>query len=339
MGLSLGPYHKYKSKVGKNMVKRISLKDIAEELNITANTVSRALKDKDDISQKTKDEVRRVAKELGYIPDMVASSMRTSSTKTVAVLFDNLMNPYFSIMANYLHFHLSQKGYRLMIFNSNTDAILNMDVLKQMMSHRVDGVITFLRPDEETAKFVNKINLPVTVIGREADDLGIDSIFSDDVSGGYKMGNYLFNKGYKNIGYIGAPENIKCSIKRAQGLKDYYNEKDIEPMILFSTYDGNSIYQIIDELISSNVKAIFCFNDSIAFSTMLYIKEKYPKHKDIEVTGYDNIASHLNLPISITTIGTDVNKMVELCVNQLMNKIDNFDIPLYMEVLPTFLKE
>lgn len=322
------------------MVKRISLKDIAEELNLTANTVSRALHDKDDISQKTKDEVKRTAERLGYFPDMVASSMRTSSTKTVAVLFDNLLNPYFAIMANYLHLYLNKKGYRMMIFtNDSTGAILTMDALKQMMSHRVDGVITFLRPDKEVANFAKKTLLPIIVIGREADDLNIDSIYTDDIGGGYKMGSYLYNEGYQKVGYLGGPENIKCNVKRAQGLIDFYKEKNINLDLIYYCSDDSSMYDNIEKLLKNNVDAIFCFNDSIAFSTILYIQNHSPQLKPVKVTGYDNIASHLSLPITITTIGTDVEMMIDKCVNQLMKRIDDFNAPLFTETLPTFLIE
>ncbi len=320
------------------MIKRVSLKDIAEELNLTANTVSRALHDKDDISQKTKNQVKETAEKMGYIPDMVASSMRTSSTKTIAVLFDNLLNPYFAIMANHIHSHLNDKGYRMMIFtNISTGAILTMDILKQMIAHRVDGVISFLRPNQTVADFANKSHLPIFVIGREADDLNIDSIFTDDIGGGYKMGNYLFSQGYQKPGYIGGPENIKCNVKRAQGFNEFYNSKGINPILLYSTWDESSIYLNIDQLIENDVDSIFCFNDAIAYSAILYIRKKFPDKTSVKVTGYDNIASHLNLPIPLTTIGTDVEGMVSICVNQLIKKIDNFKIPLFIDAMPTFI--
>lgn len=149
-----------------SMKNKVRLKDISEKMNLTINTVSRALHDKDDISEKTKEEVRRVAKELGYVPDFVASSMRTASTKTIAVLFDNLLNPYFMIMANSIQRYLNDIGYHMIIFTATcTEAILTMDVLQQMVSRRVDGVISFLRVSEEGAKYAHQIHLPIFIVG------------------------------------------------------------------------------------------------------------------------------------------------------------------------------
>lgn len=318
------------------MIKRVSLKDIAQELNLTVNTVSRALNDKEDISDKTKREVRHMAEELGYVPDIVASSMRTSSTKMIAVLFDNLLNPYFMLMANHINNRLNKEGYRMMIFTTTTtEAIMTIEIFNQMLAHRVDGVISFLRPNKKVASRANKMQLPIFVVGREADDLKIDSIFTDDVNGGYMMGEYLYNRGHRNVGYLGGPRGIVCNVKRAEGFKEYFDKYQSKLTITYSNWNDDSIFENIDTLIEKNVDAIFCFNDSIAYSTMMYIQDKYPEKNHIEVTGYDNIAKQLELPIKIATIGTDVKHMINMCVDQLMKKIHNFNLPLYIETMDT----
>lgn len=322
------------------MKNRVYLKDLAEKLNLSANTVSRALHDKDDISEKTKEEVRRVAGELGYVPDMVASSLRTSSTKTVAVLFDNLVNPYFILMANQVNGELARWNYRMMIFTTTgSEAILTMDVFRQMIGHRVDGVVSFLRPTPEVAQFSRTLHLPIIVVGREADDLGIDCVFTDDFHGGYVMGEYLYANGHRNIGYLGGPKDIMCNVKRAQGLEKFLEEKGLRPLVLYALWDDSSLLRNIDRFIEDNVDAIFCFNDSIAYSAILYIRERYSRHKATEITGYDNIASQLRLPISLASVGTDVQKMVRICVDRLMDRIRRFDVLPFVACMPTFLVE
>ena len=320
------------------MKNRVLLKDIAKHMNLTTNTVSRALNDRDDISAKTKEDVRRVAEELGYIPDIIASSMRTATTRTIAVLFDNLLNPYFMIMADAINSHLIDKGYDMMIFTTTrSEAILTMDVFKQMVSRRVDGVITFLRPSEDVARMANKIHLPMFIVGREGDDLGIDSIYTDDIQGGRLMGEYLKTKGCANIGYLGGPKDIMCNVKRAEGIEGYCLDKNIPVRALYAEWDDASVFRNADALIASGVDAIFCFNDSIAYALKLHIAKHHPTKGDIIVTGYDNIAGQLELPIPMTTVGCDIEGMVTKCVDRLMDKIDDFDLPLYVEVVPTFL--
>jgi LacI family transcriptional regulator len=320
------------------MKKRVLLKDIADKLNLSINTVSKALKDKQDISFKTRELVKKTAEELGYVPDFVASSMRTVSTKTIAVLFDNLLNPYFMIMASSIQRQLREIGYDMMIFTTTgTEALLTMETLKQMIRRRVDGVISFLRPDKPTSEYANKMHVPVFVVGREADDLNIDSIYTDDFSGGYKMAEYLYNKGCRNVGYLGGPVQILCNVKRAEGFTQFYKEKGIDTIVYYNNWDDYLIYPKIDGFIKNNIDAIFCFNDNIAYDTILYLNKKYPDHKDILVAGYDNIANNLLLPISIPTIGTDIEKMISICIEQLMKRIADFDIPLFVHCIDTFL--
>lgn len=175
------------------------------------------------------------------------------------------------------------------------------------------------------------------LLGREGDDLNIDSIFTDDVHGGYLMGEHLYNTGYKHVGYLGAPKEILCNLKRAKGFSDYYKKNNLNVSILYASWDDLSNYKNIDKFVSDGVDAIFCFNDSIAYSTIQYLQKKYPHHKPIKVTGYDNLAEYMQLPIPLSTIGTDVEKMISTCINQLMKRIKDFSLPLFVECIETKL--
>ena len=84
------------------MVKRCTLKDIANATGLTVNSVSHALRDMGDISAETKLRVAEAAKRLGYVPNLAASQIRSGKSLTVAIVFDNLFNPYYNIMTHYL---------------------------------------------------------------------------------------------------------------------------------------------------------------------------------------------------------------------------------------------
>ena len=117
-------------------------------MGLTINTVSRALKDKNDISEATKTQVKRIAYQMGYIPDTLASSLRSGVTKTIGVMFDNIANPYFVIMTDLLHQVLKHDGYEMMIYtNSGDHAQLDVENFNLMASRRLDGIVTFLKTD------------------------------------------------------------------------------------------------------------------------------------------------------------------------------------------------
>lgn len=320
--------------------KRVLLKDIADALGLTVNTVSRAINDKHDISEATKEKVRRKAEEMGYIPDIVASSLRHGYTKTVGILFDNLANPYFMIMTEMIHQHLQASGYHIMIFTSFGDrSQMDIEVFNQMVSRRVDGILTFLRPTKEVAQLAIKNRLPMVVVGREGDDLGLDSFYTDDVEGGGLAAQHLYDLGHRNVAYIGVPSDIMCSTKRAEGFVGTFKELNVSidaKSIVFMKHGENKLLEHVDKLYAKGVTAIFCFNDSIAYEIMHHLN-KNGKERKIEIVGYDNIGSKLNIPVNMTSIDTKKDQLISSAVEALIKRIKDFDIQLVRRVYPVQL--
>ena len=327
-------------KGGDRVAKRVLLKDIALKSGLTINSVSRALKDKSDIAIETRKYVQQLAIEMGYIPDVVASSLRSGSTRTIGVMYDNIANPYYIIMTELIHRRLKEAGFEIMIYSSTGDhAQFDVDSFNIMVSRRLDGIISFLRPTEEVVRLSKANNIPIVVCGREGDDLGIDAVYTNDVSGGYQMGRYLLGKGLKKIGYIGAPKDILCSLKRAEGLIKAYEEQQIpfDPsMIRFIDHYDASFESHIDALITMQVDALFCFNDSMAFEAITYINSKNINHP-IEVTGYDNISARLKIPVKLVSVDTIKDQMVNEVIFALLQRIENPNASLYTKVYDVFL--
>ena len=100
-------------------MKKITLKDIAEVTGLSINSVSRALKDKDSISLETRKMVQQVAKDMGYIPNSLASSMRSGRTDSIAIILGEMVNPYNAYLMNHLTTHLHDRGYTTLMFVTN----------------------------------------------------------------------------------------------------------------------------------------------------------------------------------------------------------------------------
>lgn len=322
--------------------KRVLLKDIAQRAGLTVNTVSRALKGKDDISKGVQEYVQALALEMGYIPDVVAASLRSGYTKTIGVIFDNISNPYYMIMTEHINAFLGEEGYDIMVFTSTeSDAMLNEDVLTKIIARRVDGVISFLKPTEKAARFVHANKIPLVVLGREADDIGIDSVYTDDYSGGKLVGEHLFNQGYKRVGYLGVPEDIMCSKKRAEGLVDGLTSAGgliAEENIKFLNHGFDSIDELINEFIAQEVDAIFCFNDMLAYEVITKLHGLgLDDTKTIGVVGYDNIEDHLRIPVGLTSVSCDKKDLAYSAADMLLKRISNASISVGKIVRPTKL--
>ena len=313
--------------------KRILLKDIALKSGLTINTVSRALKDKDDISEKTKSYVKALALEMGYIPDAVASSLRSGFTNTIGIVFDNINNPYFMMMTDLVYQELQRMGYDLMIYtNSGDHAKLDIDAFQKMVARRIDGIITFLKPTEDVVKLSKMNQIPIVVLGREGDDVDVDSVYTDDCEGGRALAKHLYEKGYKNVAYIGAPKDIMTSLKRFEGFSKFFKEKHIDipkDNVIFLEHGRVALKPIVDALLKKEIDAIFCFNDTMAYEVIDYvIKNGYRVPEDIAICGYDNLEEYLHIPVMLTTVDTDKRELVRKAIQILSDRLKAFDQPI-----------
>ena len=131
---------------------RVTIKDIAKIANVTPQTVSRALRDASDISQATKARIFEIADSLNYLKNSTASALRGGSTHLIAVVYDELKNFYYSIMIDYIQSCLQERGFSILAF-SHRYSFLTKETYLDVISHNVDGIISFLEPNEEIAGF------------------------------------------------------------------------------------------------------------------------------------------------------------------------------------------
>lgn len=308
--------------------KNVRLIDIAQRLELTVNTVSRALRDKSDIGEETKQRVKQTALEMGYIPNTIASSLRRGQSRTIAIVFDNLMNPYFMIMADKLHRRLEHAGYAMMIF-AGTEGKLEMSTVEAIVSRKVDGIITFLEPMGDVIDALMKNQIPMVLVGRKNTKLRLDSVATDDFDGAYKIGRHLIASGAKRIAYLGAPKEIECSRRRLKGLKKAIAESGLETSEADFVYmNGRSVEAELKALLERSIDAVFCFNDMIALEVCEALTHRQiAVPKQVRVAGFDDIQSDFVLPIRLTTVTSDKNQIVEKTLEVLLAKLEKRDHP------------
>lgn len=309
-------------------MKRVTVKDIAVATGLSVNSVSHALADKLDISEKTKQLVRQKAEEMGYVKNMIASSLRSKVTKTITVLYDFLMNPYYSIMTAFLERELAAHGYRIMIFTESgrgEGAYLTEKVFKSIMSHNTDGIISFMQADAAVEKLLAANGTKIVILGRESKHL--DCVFSDDVKGSYTVTKHLLEKGHRKILILCSHPEVSCGIRRLEGYTKALEEASVpidEGLIYFWGNDYYSVETAVEKCAAKgkSFSAVVCFNDHIAFEAVNYFESlgiRIPE--DVAVTGYDNIQSEFSFFKQITTIDTNKEIMVKTAVDILLKSI------------------
>lgn len=306
------------------MNKRITIKDIAKISGCSANCVSRALMDAPDISQKTKEKIRRIADETGYVYNRSAASLRAGKSHTVGILFDNLLNPFYYIMINYIWEYLHGEGYTIITFKNDVD-VFGKDIVKQILTYNVDGLLSFLAPSEDAAAMLEASEVPAVVVGRNTHGM-CDCVFIDDRKGGRLAARNFIERGFKKPLYLGELGSLECSAERGKGFEEEFAKVGIKAETVYlNNYGVNKFGNYFEELVEKNQlpDCIFCFNDYAAYEVMSVMDKR--GIKDLAVIGYDNIQKEIFMPGTLTSIDYDKRSMTDCAVNILLNKINGID--------------
>ena len=300
---------------------RITIKDVAKAANVTPQTVSRAMRNAPDISPETRDRILAIASELNYVKNSTATALRSGATRLIAVVFDNLINVYFSIMADYIQFCLKERGYTMLTLSQRKGS-LDRESYLTAISHNVDGIITFVEPEECIASLIGEYKVPVLLFGRKTDVSGVDYVYTDDVKGGRLAAKKLLESGCKKILMISEVMSLTCALDRYDGFKAVLEENGITPELLIRSGLNNEEFgEKIKELKGDKYPdGIFCFNDMIAFETLFYI-EKY-NLPEVKMVGYDNIQEEIKIPQRLTSIGTDKPGLCDEAVSLIIERIE-----------------
>jgi DNA-binding LacI/PurR family transcriptional regulator len=198
----------------------ITIKDIAKLLGFSKSTVSRALKDHPDISQKTKESVKKVAENLNYKPNLVASSLRLKKSKVIGLIVPEISYFFFPSVIHGIEEVVHSKGYNLLILQSKESyerEVQNLDIL---ISNNVEGIL--LSVSKETRDFAHfqhiiDMDFPIVFFDRVIKELDADIVLVDDIDGSYKAVNHLLETGRKRIAICNGNLNLLICRNRLKG--------------------------------------------------------------------------------------------------------------------------
>ena len=311
-------------------IKSVRLKDIAIKTGFTINTVSRALKGKNDISPKTQKLIQDVANKIGYINNSIAGALRSGFTKIIAVILGDISNPHFAIMAKEIECAASKFQYTTIIINTNENESIEKQAIYSALSKKVDGII--LCPCQKTIEniaLLKQTATPFVLIGRRIQDPFVDYAIVNDTKGGYLATQHLINRGHKDILLLNGPKYISSAKERGAGYRKALRDNTIplsNNLIHEIVVTGEDLEHYINKIIDEGIRftAIFAFSDLIAWETIYALNKRGLKvPDDVAIVGFDDIQSRLFFPTPLTTIGTINGRMSDTAVKILMAKIQS----------------
>lgn len=308
---------------------RVTLRDIAAATGVTMNTVSRALKGREDISARTRLLIQREARRMGYIPDALAASLRSGKTKTVSVIIPDISDPLFAIMVRDIETRLKERDFDLFIQNTDEDDELERRAVMAAIGKKIDGII--ICPCQKSAANIAIMSgngIPFVLMCRRFPRGSHDYVVADDVRGGYLATRHLIQRGHRDILFLGAPAYISSARERLQGYRQALKEAGIAnrgALVREVPIKGGECTRALQALVKDRVRfsSIFCFSDLMAWEAISFLQSKgLSVPGDIAIVGFDDIQSRLFYPYPLTSVGYGKKTIADLSVDTLLRIIE-----------------
>jgi len=307
----------------------ITLDDIAKVSGFSKSTVSRVLRNGPNVKPSTKKKVEEVAQRLGYIPNIVARSLRSKKTTTIGVVIADICNPFFSSVVRGIEDTAREKGYSIILCNTDEKYEREKEALNILIQKRVDGLlISPVQKKFDDLLELKRQKIPFILIGRHFTPIEMDHVITDDVKGAFMATEYLIKKGHKKILFINGPSYTSCAIERMMGYKKALIENNIKlnaKLLKEGALRMEDGYRTIKKAISSKLDftAVFAFSDLVAFGVIKALKEKGYKIPDnIAVLGYDNIDFGFSAEVPLTTVHIPKYELGSTGMELLYERID-----------------
>ncbi len=211
--------------------KAITLSDIAQKLNVSIVTVSKALRDHPDISKQTTKLIKKVSEEMGYSPNLMARNLSARNTNTIGVVIPKIAHFFFGSIIEKIYDVAFENNYEIILMVSQENAEREKRHIQTLLSMKVDGIIISISQetkDYEIFETVKRRGVPLVFMDRVPEIGGVNTVAVDDYTGAYKAIEHALNIGYKNIGHFAGYTKINIGYGRSKGFVDAMNDHGIE---------------------------------------------------------------------------------------------------------------
>jgi LacI family transcriptional regulator len=311
---------------------KITLKDIARELEVSISTVSKALKNSEEISRDTKDKIQAFAKLYNYKPNNIAVSLKNRRTKNIGVIIPDIVHHFFTTVIRGIEKYANAKGYNVLVCVSNEGyerEVINMELLA---NGSIDGFIMSLSTETQQKNDYNHIKevtdqgIPMVMFDRVTDCINCDKVVIDDAQGAFLAVKKFVESGKKKIALITTDDYLSVGKARTEGYKkalSHYNIPLEESLILKLPSMEVEASAFDTFFKTQEVDAVLCVNEIFAIHAMRLahgMSKRIPE--DISFIGFtDGLLSKFAMP-SLTAIAQHGELMGEEAARMLIEKVE-----------------
>jgi LacI family transcriptional regulator len=320
---------------------RVTLQVIAERLAVSTATVSLALRDSQVVADSTRRKVQKVAREMGYIYNRSAASLRTSRTNILAVAFHDVANPYFAEMLTAIDETVRSSGRTILLGTCNESIPRQENVLSSLREYRPDGIIVCPvgGSTEDSLRNIAESGTPIVMVSREIEGLPADFVGADDRRATELAVDHLVGLGHRRIAYVGGSDATSNGRLRHSSFRDFMARHGI-PAASARIWPGlglratglDAVPRLMED--AQSPTAIVCFNDMVAFGVMHGLQKLGLRAgPDVSVVGCDDVGDASMWVPPLTTIHNQHIEMGRLAAEIMVRRIAEPELPLRRIVL------
>jgi len=333
------------------MKKKVTLKQIAKELDVSISTVSKSLRNSPEIGEDTREKVQAFAKLYNYKPNNIALSLKNRKTKKIGVIIPEIVHHFFATVISGIEHYANDFGYNVIVCLSDESfdkEVINMEMLA---GGSIDGFIMSLSKETQNKSDFHHIEeainqgMPVVMFDRITNDIFCDKVIIDDKTAAQDAVNFLVFKGMKKIGLITTVDYVSVGKLRTDGYVQALKQNNLivkEDLILKIEDIENCAIEIEKYIKEKDIDGVFAVNELFAVTAIKAankLGKKVPE--DLSVIGFtDGIISKFSSP-SITTVSQDGVEMGKRAAKLLIDRLENEeDDEFYtVEIVETYLVE
>lgn len=312
---------------------KITLKDIARELEVSISTVSKALKNSEEIGRDTKEKIQAFAKLYNYRPNNIAVSLKNKHTKNIGVIIPDIVHHFFTTVFRGIEKYAIERGYNVIVCISDESfdkEVINMEMLA---NGSIDGFILSLsagtqrKKDFSHLKEVTNQGIPLVLFDRVTDEVQCDKVILNDFDIAHRAVTKFLHNGRKRIALVTTENFFNVSEKRAEGYKKALDDFGVpfdENRILTLPYTDIDTSQIRDFFDREDIDAVLCVNEIFAIHCMAVVQEKWMRiPEDISFIGFtDGLLSKYSKP-TLTIVDQHGERMGATAAKMLINRVES----------------
>ncbi len=314
--------------------RRPTIIDVAQKAGVSKSTVSLVLQNSPAVRDETRVQVRRAMAEIGYVYNRAAANMRMANAGLIGLVINDLRNPFFTEFATSLQMALSERGYAVVIANTDEDAHVQAQTVGTMVEHGVSAFIISPAYGDVSATFdaILRASLPAMQVLRKVDPRTDRLPFSGpDYRAGSRIATrHLLDQGAKRLAFVGGLDGRAVTQERMSGYLEVLAAEAIAPLILTgksSRAFGRDMARVLAE-VHPYCDAALCFNDLVALGMLTGCNEAGRRvGADFKIVGFDDIEDAAQAYPTLTTVRCDVAGFGRRTAATILDWLENGVIP------------